>query len=483
MLALGLGLGFGNGCSATGFGASPRSPEPPGVSAPVSGSLPLAAFPPIDIDGVEPIAEAGLGSLAIRKWSLRNGLRIITAPDPTARSVSYVTAYRVGSRDEDAAAGQTGLAHFCEHLMFAARGGTSGPGRFDRRLEELGGNGNATTGFDFTSYTDDLPPEALEAVIRLEAERMTRVDLTPEEIEREREIVIEERLQSSEDDIDGQLDELVYGQAYRSHPYRWPIVGRMADIRTATAASVTAFFARHYVPDHATVVIAGRFDEAAALSAMVASYGPLPAPPRTAEPVIAPERAPTGEVRAAIARAVPADRFMMGQPAPGLGDPDRAAYEILDDLLTGGPSARLYRALMVDRELASSLDAEIAPTRDPGLWTIVVQMRKSERAAAAEELIRREIARLIETPVPAAELSAARNRLETAFWLGLSSSKARAEQLGAFDTTTGDFRLLIARGAAYGRVTAADVSRVARGWLGTGAHSVVVAHPRTGPGA
>lgn len=481
MLTLGLGLQLG--CSGVGLGASPRSAAPPAASELASSAVAPAATAPIVIDGVEPVATAALGSLSIRKWSLRNGLRIITAADPAARSVSYVTTYRVGSRDEDAAAGQTGLAHFCEHLMFAETRGSSGPGVFDRRLEELGGNGNATTGYDFTSYTDDLPPEALEAVIQLEAERMTKVDLTPAEIEREREIVIEERLQSSEDDIDGQLDELVYGQAFRSHPYRWPIVGRMADIRAATPASVTAFFARHYGPDHATVVIAGRFDEATALSAMAASYGPLPSRPKTEDPVITPERAPVGEIRAAIARAVPAERFMVGRPAPGLADPDRAAYEVLDELLTGGPSARLYRALMVDRELASSLDAEVAPTRDPGLWTVVVQMRKTERAAAAEELIRREITRLIDTPVPAAELSAARNRLETAFWLGLSSSEARAEQLGAFDATTGDFRLLIERGGAYARVTAADVTRVARGWLGTGARSIVVARPKTGPDA
>src|SRR4051794_19159994 len=207
MLAFALALALELGCSGTGLRTSPRSPAVP-TSDPTAAASDQAARSPITIAGVEPVAEAALGSLAIRKWSLENGLRIITAPDPTARSVSYVTTYRVGSRDEDAATGQTGLAHFCEHLMFAQTRGTSGPSAFDRRLEELGGNGNATTGYDFTSYTDDLPPEALEPVIRLEAERMTGVDLTPEEIDREREIVIEERLQSSEDDIDGQLDEL-----------------------------------------------------------------------------------------------------------------------------------------------------------------------------------------------------------------------------------------------------------------------------------
>jgi len=139
-------------------------------------------------------------------------------------------------------------------------------------------------------------------------------------------------------------------------------------------------------------------------------------------PAVAPERAPEREVRASITRAVPADRFMVGSPAPGLGDPDRAAYDVLDQLLTGGPSARLPRALMVERELASSIDADVAATRDPGLWTIVVQMRRGTRAEIGDEVIRRELARLIETAPPLAEMEAARNRLETDLWTELGSS-------------------------------------------------------------
>jgi len=367
--------------------------------------------------------------------------------------------------------------------MFAEAHGTRGPGRFDRQLEALGGSGNATTAYDFTSYTDDAPPAVLDGIVRLEAERMAKVQLTPDEIEREREIVIEERLQSAEDDIDGQLDELVYGQAFRDHPYRWPIVGRMADIRAATSETVSAFFARHYGPERATVVVAGRFDEASVLRAIAAAYGALPARAASApEPVVAPERAPDREVRTSITRAVPADRFMMGLPAPSLSDPDRAAYDLLDQLVTGGPSARLQRALMVEHELASSIDADVAATRDSGLWTIVVQMRRGVRAETGEEVIRRELARLIATPPPTAEMEAARNRLETALWTDLGSSHARAELLAATDATTADFRTLIELSAAYARVSAADVSRVGRAWLGTGARSVVVAHPMSAAG-
>jgi len=468
---------------AAGVGCSGAPWRTPSTTRSAAGEAAGAAAPPAEvapgpIEGVQPVAAAALGSLPVRKWRLPSGLQIITAPDATARSVSYVTAYRVGSRDEDAAAGQTGLAHFCEHLMFAEAHGTRGPGRFDRQLEALGGSGNATTAYDFTSYTDDAPPAALEAIVRLEAERMAKVQLTPDEIAREREIVVEERLQSAEDDIDGQLDELVYGQAFRDHPYRWPIVGRMADIRAATPEAVSTFLTRHYGPERATVVVAGRFDEAAVLRAIAAAYGGLPA--RTGDapaPAIAPERAPDREVTTSITRAVPADRFMVGFPAPSLSDPDRAAYDLLDQLLTGGPSARLQRALMVERELASSIDAEVAATRDPGLWTLVVQMRRGTRAEMAQEIIRREIARLIETPPPAAEMEAARNRLETALWTDLGSSHARAELLGAYDATTGDFRTIVELSAAYTRVSAADVSRVAGAWLGSGARSLVVAHP------
>jgi zinc protease len=431
--------------------------------------------------GIKLVASATLGTLAIQKWRLENGLEIITVPDAGARSLSYVTTFRVGSRDENAAAGQTGLAHLCEHLMFAGTSTGHPAGEFDQRLEEAGGSANATTSYDFTSYVDDIPPALLERTIALEADRMLNLTLSPAEVASERDIVVEERLQSSQDDIDGELEELVYGQAFRAHPYRWPVIGRMADIKAVTKDIVCDFYRRNYGPARAVVVLAGRFDEATALPLLAAGYGHVPlgdagAPAAT---TAAPERAPEREVRATIERPVPADRFMIGFPAPGLGDPDRAAYELLDELMTGGSSARLYRALIVDRELASSLDAEVAPTRDPGLWTLVVQMMKGEPASAAEEVIRRELERLIAEPPTQPELDAARNRLETAFWRALSSSQGRAEALGQYDVTTGDFRTLLERGAAYARLSPAEVSRVARAYLASGARSVVVAHPRS----
>lgn len=441
-------------------------------------SSPRGAAPSPQAAGISELATAPLGPLLVRKSRLANGLEIITVPDASARSISYVTTFRVGSRDENAASGQTGLAHLCEHLMFAGTRGGYPRGEFDRRLEAAGGSANATTSYDFTSYVDDIPPALLADTIRLEADRMVNLDLGQGDVDTERDIVVEERLQAAQDDVDGELEELVWGQAFRTHPYRWPVIGRMADIKAVTKDGVCKFYQAHYRAARAVVVIAGRFDEGSALNLLAAAYGALPANEHEAPPAITPERAPAREVRAAIERPVPADRFMVGYPAPGLGEVDRPAYELIDELLAGGPSARLPRALMVDRELASSVDAEVAQTRDAGLWTIVVQTMKGTPAAAAEEVMQQEIARLIAQPVSAAELDGARNRLATAFWRELSSSQGRADALGRYDVITGDFRTLLDRGAAYARVTAEDVSRVARQYLGSGARSVVVARPK-----
>jgi zinc protease len=427
------------------------------------------------------VASAPLGSLTIRKWRLDNGLDIITLPDPAARGISYLTVFRVGSRDEDAAAGETGLAHLFEHLMFTGVRPGEQPGEFDRQIEEVGGSSNAMTTHDFTSYINELPPEALNHAIRLEADRMSNLTLGQKQLANEREVVIQERLGTVEDSVDGLLDEMVWGQAFRGHPYRWPVIGRMQDIKSVTKEKAIAFYRRHYAPNRAIIVVAGRFDERIALELIAAAYAPLPASAASTAPASAPERAPAMEVRSHVSRPVPADRIVMGYPAPALGDRDRAAVDVLNELLVGGPSSRLYRLLVVEREMASSVSGEVAPTADPGLWCLWVQATKGHDASGVEDLVLRAIARVTAEAVPPAELAAAKNRLETAFWHDLASSRGRAEALGDFEVTTGDFRNLIERGDAYGRVTAEDVARVARTFLAPGARSVVTVSPGDRP--
>ncbi len=456
-----------------------------GVSCASVGSLlgtgrdrtPRPKAAPVEVPSRALVSEAPLGPLTIQKWRYRNGLEVVLVPDPAATSVAYMTWFRVGSRDEDAAAGETGLAHLFEHLMFTQTRSASAPGEFDRRMEEAGAHTNAMTYYDFTAYIDELPASALPLTIELEADRMVNLALTEQQVSTERDVVAEERLGVVDDSVDGTLDETLYGQAYQRHPYRYPVIGRMEDIQAVTKDKATHFYRTYYAPNNAVVVVAGRFEVEPVLEGIERHYGAIPASDTLPASAITPESAPAVAARTEIARPVPADRFVVGLPAPALAAPDRAAFEVLDEILTGGPSARLYRRLVVQEEIASSVDGSPAATRDPGLYTLWVQMRRGHRAEEAEALLTAEMEALARTPPSEADLAKAKNRIETGFWRALASSEGKATQLGEFEVVAGDYRKLLERPAEITRVTAADVQRAAGQYLAGRPRVVVVARP------
>jgi zinc protease len=431
-------------------------------------------------DGPPPalVSESALGPLVVRKWRLGNGLEVILLPDAAATSVAFMTWFRVGSRHEDAAAGETGLAHLFEHLMFTQTTSAKAPGEFDRHMEEAGANTNAMTYYDFTAYIDEVPPEAISIAVRMEADRMVNLALSDEQVRTERDVVAEERLGSVDDSVDGTIDEVMYGQAFHSHPYRFPVIGRMADIKAVTREKATHFYQTYYAPNNAVLVVAGRFEPDQMMKEIVERYGDIPASDNLPKDTIAPERAPAAPLRQEFERPVAADRLAIGFPGPALGGADRAAFEVLDEILTGGPSARLYRRLVSQGQIASSVDGSAASTRDPALYTLWVQMRRGHRAEEAEAIIAEELGVLAKTGVTTADLDKAKNRIETAFWRVLASSEGKASQLGEFDVVTGDYRRLFQRADEIRAVSPEDVRKAAADYL-TGPRAVIVARPKT----
>ncbi len=186
--------------------------------------------------------------------TLDNGLRVILLEDHRSPIVSFQVWYRVGSRNERR--GATGIAHFLEHMMFKGTP-THGRGQFARIVEQNGGQDNAFTSQDVTSYFVNIAADKLDLVIELEADRMHNLLLDPKEIESERQVVIEERRTRTEDDPGGFLGEEVASIAFKAHPYGSPIIGWQEDIARITPEEIRAFYRTYYVPNNAMVVAVG----------------------------------------------------------------------------------------------------------------------------------------------------------------------------------------------------------------------------------
>jgi zinc protease len=218
----------------------------------------------------------------------------------------------------------------------------------------------------------------------------------------------------------------------------------------------------------------GDFEEPRALELISSYYGKIPAQQIPKENIAA-EPPQISERRAIFDKPVATDKLQIGYKSPPLGHPDHPALEVVSELLFGGNSSRLYRALVAEGEIASSVHASLAPFRDTGLYEVAVALQRGHRAAEAEKIIYDGIAALESGPIDQAELETARTRLETRFLKALRPQDGRAEDLGQYQTTVGDYRRLFSVSAAYRAVSLEDVRRMARTYLQPSQRTVVVA--------
>jgi len=415
----------------------------------------------------------GAGGLTVRQFRLENGLQLLYLRDAGAPVFAYQTWFSVGSRHERE--GITGIAHLFEHLMFNQTE-THPPGEFDRMLETVGGDTNAATWVDWTYYRDNLPRAELELAVSLESDRMAHLVLGEKQVESEREVVANERRFRVEDDVDGFLSEELYKLAFVEHPYHWPTIGWMKDIMAISIADCRAFYRTYYAPNNATLVVVGDVDEPQLLSLVEKYYGKLPSQPIPVDNAL-PEPPQKGERRASWKKSVSADKLRIGYKSPPLPHPDYAALEMVSELLFGGKSSRLEKLLISEVEIASSTSSGLSPFKDAGLYEISVSMQRGHRAHEAERLIDEEIERLKHEPLKAGELETAKTRLETRLWRELRTQSGKAEALGHYHTTTGDYRRLFGIADAFRAVTEADVQRIAKTYLNPAQRTIVIAEP------
>ncbi|MFQ5971379.1 MAG: M16 family metallopeptidase [Alphaproteobacteria bacterium] len=294
-------------------------------------------------------------------FTLDNGLEVVVIENHRAPIATHMIWYKVGAADEPP--GKSGIAHFLEHLMFKGTE-TVAPGEFSNIIARNGGRENAFTSYDYTGYFQDIAVDRLPLMMELEADRMTNLVLTEEIIEPERLVVLEERRQRIENEPSGLLGEQVRAATFVNHPYRLPLIGWEHEIRTITLEDVLAFYRTWYVPNNAVLIVAGDVDPEKVRALAERYYGPIPARflPERVRPTEPPHYAPREVVmRDARVRQPSWSRRYLA-PSYNAGESKHAhALEVLAEVIGGGTSSRLYRSLVVERELAASAGAFYGP--------------------------------------------------------------------------------------------------------------------------
>jgi len=357
-------------------------------------------------------ALAATTGVHVSHWTLKNGLQLVVIPDHRAPVVTHMVWYRVGSADEPP--GENGIAHFLEHLMF--KGTPSVPaGQFSRTVMRNGGEDNAFTTKDYTAYYQRIAADRLELVMKLEADRMVNLRLTEAEVKPELQVVLEERRMRVGNDPASLLSEQADAALYVASPYHNPTIGWLPEVSKLTRADAVAFYKAHYKPGNAVVVVAGDVEPEAVLAMARRIYGAIPGEPvgprlRTPEPEpIAARRVVLKDARATTPQ-VSRDYLAPSYHTAPKGEAE--ALDVLGQILGGGPTSRLYRALVVDEKVAAYAGAGYrGGNLDSGTFSVYAAPVPGGDAASVEAAFDKVIAKVKKDGVTADELARARKSL------------------------------------------------------------------------
>jgi zinc protease len=421
------------------------------------------------------VVEVGEGVEELRLIS--NHLQVLLVPEPAVPVSSVCVVYHVGSRNEGV--GHTGSTHLLEHLMF------KGSQRFDpargrpiaRTLERVGATFNATTWFDRTSYYETIPPEHLGLALELEADRMRRALLRPEDLASEMTVVRNELERGENDPFDVLLKES-FAIAFREHPYHHPTIGWRADIEHASIERLRSFYDTFYYPDNASLVLVGAFDPEAALELIARHFGPVPRAPEPIPPVVTQEPPQQGERRFVVRRAGEVGWVVVSWRAPEAAHADTHTLAVLGDALSSGVTSRLYQRL-VDTNRCLDVQAISWQLRDPGLFQVFAPLMNGTTHQEVEAEIRAELGRIAAEGLHEEELARARVQVEaqTAY---LRDSPAQVASALTEAISCADWRFYFDYPARVRAVANADVVRVATATFEDDAATVGYFVPRNG---
>ncbi len=393
----------------------------------------------------------------VKTHQLTNGMRILLLEEHTIPNVALYFVHRVGSRNERP--GITGLSHFFEHMRFNGAK-KYGPGMFDRVMEDNGGANNAYTSEDVTVYQDWFPTPALPLIFDLEADRMRDLDFDPAKVESERGVIENERRLSVDNNNQSLLDEQLMAAAFTAHPYTWPVVGWMTDIKHWKREDLIQYYKTYYAPNNCVMVVVGDFSEDTVLKLARQHFESIPAQEQPAQ-VTTEEPPQLGERRLEVNKFAQMPLVEVAYHGPAALSPDYIPMKVLDYILLRGESSRLYQRLVDQEQVATSVGGGHSAHPDPFPFKLMIQPRSGVQPDHIEQVLYGELEQIRTNLVSEMELQKAKNTAVADFYRSMKTISGKADLLGTYEVIFGDYHELFKTVDRINAVTREDLKRVA----------------------
>jgi zinc protease len=412
--------------------------------------------------------------LEYERFTLPNGLTVILHEDHSTPIVHIQLWYHVGSKNEKP--GRTGFAHLFEHMMFKGSKNV-GPEAHTSYISSVGGQVNAYTTDDETVFWETVPSQYLPLALWLEADRMATLRIDEETFAREREVVKEERRMRVDNQPYGRLTEILYEEAFTTHPYRHSTIGSMADLEAASIQDVRDFYATYYVPANATLVIAGDFDPAQARQFVDQYLGRVPKAAHAVPRDIPAEPEKHAERRVEVETPWPLPAVIVAHHITYDGHPDSYPLHIAAKVLSDGQSSRIYERLVYRDQLAVAAFGGATLIEHPNLFYAVAIVQPGHTPEEAARALISELERLKTEPISARELQRTKNQFARDYILSRQTIQQKASHLAHAEVIHDDITTADGEFDIFQNITAADVQRVAQAYFRTGNRLVLTLLP------
>lgn len=414
--------------------------------------------------------------IEFKEFDLDNGLHVIMHQDNTTPIVVTSVLYHVGSKNEQP--DRTGFAHFFEHLMFEGSENID-RGEYMNIIQAHGGTLNAYTSNDITYYYESLPSNELELALYMESERMLHSKVDETGVETQREVVKEEKRQSYDNRPYGSILIETLKRAYSEHPYRWAPIGSLDDLNAASIEEFQQFYKDFYVPNNATLTIAGDIDYKQAEEWVRKYFSEIPKGSKEIYRPNVTEPKKTEEIRDVIYDNIQIPAVIQAYNLPPKTDPDSYAMSMLSTYLTGGNSSLMTKELVDKQQKALAIAAIPLELEDGGIFIMYGIANMGVEPQDLETEIDKLIKQVQEEGVSDRDFEKLQNIMENNIVSGNSSMAGVAENLAEAHVIYGDTNYINQVMDAYGKVKKEDLQRVAREYLNLNGRVVLYYLPKT----